>query len=84
MHDEDDCPFVRFDEISETVADGADVAVERRMGRCGAGGRKGEADGGVVVCVEDRGEGGVDGWMVPGAGDEDDGWFGGHCVWGSR
>lgn len=61
MHDENHFLFVRFDEISEAVMNGADVSVERCVGRYGAGGRKREADGGVTVRVEDRGEGGVDG-----------------------
>lgn len=78
MHDENRFLFVRFDEISEAVMNGADVSVERCVGRYGAGGRKREADGGVTVRVENRGEGGVDGWIV-GRGR----WSGlGDCVWG--
>lgn len=66
MHNHHDFLFVRFDKSGKTVADGIDVSVERSVGRCGAGGRKREADGRVALCVEDGGEGGVDGWVVPG------------------
>lgn len=63
MHDENHFLFVRFDDISQAVADSANVSVERCVWRYGAGGRKREADGGVAVRVEDRGEGGVDDWV---------------------
>lgn len=78
----DDDGFARGDERAECGADRGDVRVPG--GEAGGGGDRGVVCGcgGVAFCfegVEGRGEAAG---FVPGAGDEEEGWFGGHGGWG--